>query len=213
MTSATGTLLAKLDEVFWRAPAELASNPGYADDQMVAFLKNRQGFDYAASGYNQNYGGQNEKWVRGSFSYWYFIKPDGSLYRWDGTANSASGYHFGNLPTTYYDDPSLLLSPPADPSVSISTTTNQMTVAPSSGGFVGEWWVETIKTGSPNVKVLYRFGFSDANGLGLNWAQEKVSTTSYSYDFAGQLSNVQQKKANGTNISNFTYTYDNAGNL
>ncbi|MBX9660816.1 MAG: hypothetical protein K2X00_19850, partial [Nitrospiraceae bacterium] len=206
-------MLAKLDEIFWRAPSEQVTTWSYSDDDMASWLKNRQGFDYAVSGYNQNYGGQNEKWVRGSFSYWYFIKPDGSVYRWDGTANAASGYHFANLPTAYYDNPALLLTPPAAPSASISTTTNQLTSGSSSGTYVGDWWMETVKSGSPNVKVLYRLGFSDANGLGLNWAQEKVSTTSYSYDFAGQLSNVQQKKANGTNISNFTYTYDNAGNL
>ncbi|MBX9680522.1 MAG: hypothetical protein K2X38_17330, partial [Gemmataceae bacterium] len=195
--TATGVLLAKLDVIFWQAPSEATTSSLYSDDDIVNFLKNRQGFDYAAAGYNQNYGGQQEKWIRGSFGYWYFIKPDGSLYRWDGTANAASGYYFANLPTTYYDDPSLLLNPLAGATASLSG--NQLVVDGSSNSatsYVGEWWVEAKNVnGTTSTKTLYRFGFSDANGLGLNWAQEKVSTTSYSYDFAGQLSNVQQKKA------------------
>jgi predicted RND superfamily exporter protein len=31
-----------------------------------------------------NWGGQQEKWLRGSGHQWYYITPDGNLYRWDG---------------------------------------------------------------------------------------------------------------------------------
>ena len=37
-----------------------------------------------------NYGGQNEKWLLGNDG-WYFVKPDGTLWKWDGTAHQATG--------------------------------------------------------------------------------------------------------------------------
>jgi len=38
---------------------------------------------YATGEYYANWGGQNEKWLRGTGQSWYYITPDGELYRWN----------------------------------------------------------------------------------------------------------------------------------
>ena len=40
-----------------------------------------------------------------------------------------------------------------------------------------------------------------------------VATSAYTYDNAGELTNLQQKNGSGGNISNYTYLYDAAGNI
>jgi uncharacterized protein len=37
--------------------------------------------------YFENWGGSGEKWLRGDKDHWYFITPDGDLYRWSGRNN------------------------------------------------------------------------------------------------------------------------------
>ena len=39
-----------------------------------------------------------------------------------------------------------------------------------------------------------------------------TTKTTYSYDDAGRLTGITNKKSGGTVISSFTYTYDDAGN-
>jgi predicted RND superfamily exporter protein len=86
-----------------------------------------------------NWGGEKEKWLRSASGQWYYIKPDGGLYRWDEALNAPSAtirkikrargtYQlsgtlvtaFGsppdpasNSPTVnpFYNDPSLLTAP------------------------------------------------------------------------------------------------------
>jgi hypothetical protein len=60
-----------------------------------------------------NYGGQNEEWLKSKSGNWHFIKPDGSLWKWDGTANQASGTQVASLDQVYYYHPGLLYNPPA----------------------------------------------------------------------------------------------------
>lgn len=51
---------------------------------------------FPTGSFSQNYGGTNEKWIKGQVlnqygTPWYFIRPDGSFYAWDGTPHTASG--------------------------------------------------------------------------------------------------------------------------
>src|SRR5262249_8024470 len=41
----------------------------------------------------------------------------------------------------------------------------------------------------------------------------KVGETDYTYDSAGRTTNIVHKNGTGTNLSNLTYTYDNASRL
>lgn len=64
---------------------------------------------YFSGSYHQNWGGQDERWMRSDQRGWHYVTPDGSLYRWDGNAvtDSAplSGTLVANVGTAYYDDP------------------------------------------------------------------------------------------------------------
>ncbi|MBW3597000.1 MAG: MMPL family transporter, partial [Planctomycetes bacterium] len=73
----------------------------------------------------QNWAGLDERWLRGTGHRWYFITPDGRLFRWQGEANlytsvwfaiervirgrnTAEGDHLATLPERYYKDITLL---------------------------------------------------------------------------------------------------------
>ena len=56
----------------------------------------------------ENWGGLGEKWMNSGSGHWYFILPSGSLYRWDGTAQTASGTLVANLSSVVHDAPDLL---------------------------------------------------------------------------------------------------------
>lgn len=42
---------------------------------------------YATGDYYTNWGGLNEKWLRGTGQAWYYITPKGELYRWNGSSH------------------------------------------------------------------------------------------------------------------------------
>jgi hypothetical protein len=80
-----------------------------------------------------NWGGRNEKWVTGAGGQWYFILPDGSLYRWDGST-AATGTFVAYLGPSYWSDPSTLYNATNTPvPVTLSFSGNQLTVTPNSG--------------------------------------------------------------------------------
>ena len=62
--------------------------------------------------YTQNYGGSNEKWLKGNLNQyglpWYFVKPNGQVWAWDGTPSSASGALVATLEPVYWLNPNML---------------------------------------------------------------------------------------------------------
>jgi ELWxxDGT repeat protein len=101
--SATGTLLAALAPLFWQQPALLHDTV----EQTLPVLLD-QALNLRLSGsYSQDYGGANEKWALGDDG-WYFIKPGGELFRWDGTANAATGTLVAHLAPVFWEQPGLL---------------------------------------------------------------------------------------------------------
>lgn len=56
----------------------------------------------------ENWGGLSERWLRGA-DQWYYITPDGSLYRWNNSPSTdLSGELVEQLDVRYYNDPGLL---------------------------------------------------------------------------------------------------------
>lgn len=55
----------------------------------------------------ENWGGRGEKWLKGKGTSWYFITPDGSLYRWDGKSG-ANGQRIAVLDDSMHARPELL---------------------------------------------------------------------------------------------------------
>ena len=48
------------------------------------FIGNRFGL-YATGNFFEDWGGKKEKWLRGDGKQWFYITPDGNLYKWEGT--------------------------------------------------------------------------------------------------------------------------------
>jgi hypothetical protein len=93
----------------------LGGHRGYVLDQAL-------GLRFELSLY-ENYGGQGEKWLQSTAEGWHFIKPDGALFRWDRTANQATGTLVANLDPIYHLYPSLLYdAPPGDLARAIDQT-------------------------------------------------------------------------------------------
>ena len=95
-------------------------------------LKTRDGIYFTGS-YSYNWGGQQEKWLHGAGSSWYFLLPNGSLILWDGSSQ-ATGTLVAQLGTAVYNDPSLLYNATNTPvPVTLTVSGNQLTIAPNSG--------------------------------------------------------------------------------
>jgi hypothetical protein len=56
-----------------------------------------------------NWGGRKEEWLQGTGGTWYFILPNGDLYRWDGSSQ-ATGTLMGQLDPSYSMDVNKLLT-------------------------------------------------------------------------------------------------------
>ncbi len=108
-----------------------------ATAQSLAYVLDQQlGLAFTGNLY-LNYGGANEKWLLGSGDLWYFIKPNGELWRWDGTPNQATGTLIGNVGSSYYTQINLLYSAVANqPHAALSISGTTLTID-RENGFVG----------------------------------------------------------------------------
>ena len=78
-------------------------NGGTANEYNAAQLDNSLGLYVVPEGEYLNWGGKQEKWLRGAGGEWYFITPDGNLSR-QTVAGSATGTVIANFGATYYKD-------------------------------------------------------------------------------------------------------------
>src|SRR5207302_831552 len=78
---------------------------------LAYFLDRDLGLHFDRTFY-QNFAGMNEKWLRGNGNQfgnpWYFIKPNGQLFQWDGTMTAQGSTLVGTLDPVYYVYPDLL---------------------------------------------------------------------------------------------------------
>ncbi len=133
---ATSTLLYTVDPLFWDKPnLMIAGQP-----QDLAFTV-KQTFGLSLQGgLHQNYGGQNEKWVFGTVdNNWYFIKPDGTFYRWDGQTNQATGTLLATFSPSYWTTPTRLYQA-APNQIGVGVSGSQLTIS-NQANFIGTFWV------------------------------------------------------------------------
>src|SRR5205807_8228679 len=108
-SASASTLLATLDPAYYIYP-DLLSSPSQETFDYV--LRQRLDLTFAGTFY-QNYGGRNEKWLRGivnpNGNPWYFIDSSGQLFAWDGALNQATGTLLVTLDPLYWAQPSRLL--------------------------------------------------------------------------------------------------------
>jgi len=87
-----------------------------------------------------NWGGRNEKWFTGNANAWYYVTPDGKLYRWLG-GNLADDPMVEQVSTAAYANTSLLHNAQANSApVSLSINGSTLTIDPNDG-FSGKFYV------------------------------------------------------------------------
>jgi hypothetical protein len=84
-----------------------ASMLGSFSAQIAYDLDTTFGLHYAGT-YATNWGGQGEKWIRGTANDWYYITPSGGFYQWNGARNLAGSRLLAALDVSYYATPSRL---------------------------------------------------------------------------------------------------------
>jgi len=132
---ATGTQVATLDPIFYYHPEMLyQGRTGDLANVMTQELK----WAPTSPTYSLNYGGQNEKWLLGNDG-WYFIKPNGQVWKWDGTPNQAIGVLVATLATDYYTNITRLYTIQNN-QVTANLTGNTLTLTPAAN-YIGKYWI------------------------------------------------------------------------
>jgi hypothetical protein len=142
-----GTFAGALDPSYYTDPARLFEAEPPIDIVEAYLLDRILGLRFTGDDWF-NYAGRNEKWLL-SDEGWYYVTPDGGLYRGDGTS-------VATLDASYYDEPARLheaANPLADPSGGTAEFTwapegVTLTVKPASG-FRGALAVELSATAGP----------------------------------------------------------------
>ena len=96
---------------------------------------------YVLNSYYENWGGHNERWIRGDGAEWFYILPDGSLNLWQGSFDSSE--QIASVGGHVYDDPTLLVDAGVPSNVAIDG--NQLLIDPLAG-FVGSFEVDVVKS-------------------------------------------------------------------
>ena len=97
-----------------------------------------QQFDFYSGGnYHDNWGGQNEKWIRGDGSQWFYLLPAGTLHRWTGSFLSSE--LIADVGPMTYQNPQRLTD--AQPIATTTVSGNQITIDPVQG-FAGAFEVD-----------------------------------------------------------------------
>jgi V8-like Glu-specific endopeptidase len=93
------------------APVPGAGAGECADESPAATayaLDQAQGFRFTGS-YAENWGGHGEKWFQNNASRWFYILPNGEIYKWTTNTTPAQGTLIDTLTSAYHTDPSLLI--------------------------------------------------------------------------------------------------------
>ena len=119
-----------------------------------------------------DYLGNNERWLRDSTDQWYFILEDGNFYRWQNSFDSSE--LLAELGTDYYEDPNLLLEPPA-PTVT-ATIENGVLFIASADGYVGQLQIRVTAsdgyqevTTTFHVNVVANDDFEEVDDVYAEW--------------------------------------------
>jgi hypothetical protein len=136
--------------VFYYHP-DLLTNPSAGD---IAYALDQRLNLTSTGNLFLNYGGASEKWLLGNDG-WYFIKPSGQLYKWDGTARMATGKLMATLDTDYYTNIQHLYN--AQPAqVTVGLLGNRLTLTPTAG-FIGQFWIVVeVKDSRQSVANMFQ---------------------------------------------------------
>lgn len=99
--TASGSVVARLDPFFHQRLDEWLNAAASLVDQQLQL-------QYMGDSLT-NWGGSGEKWFQNHDRLWYYLTPDGRLYRWQPSGNRGlAGSLAGQFPATFFADPQLL---------------------------------------------------------------------------------------------------------
>jgi len=91
--------------------------------------------------YDFNWGGRSEKWMTGSNNTWYYITPNGQVYRWLGSGNLANDPLVATVGAEHWTNPALLHNAAANNApAALSISGNELNINPTTG-FTGKLFV------------------------------------------------------------------------
>ncbi len=120
--------------------ASVIGSDEYTLDQQYDF--------YTQASFHENWGGLNERWIRGDGSAWFYLLPTGSLNRWGGSF--ASSQEIAELSSDVYDDPTRLVDVASNATVNV--VGNLMTIDPQDG-FVGNFDVDVTTSNGQSESI------------------------------------------------------------
>jgi len=141
--------------------------------------------------YDFNWGGLQEKWMPGTGGVYYYIKPDGTLWRWAGSGSASNATLIDTISTAAYANPALLHSAAANAaqavvSVSGSTLTLNphdtftgrfavtVTVGDGNGGTDSETFFANVLSTGPDTTAPTITGRTPANAATVNSAVTNI---------------------------------------
>ncbi len=126
-------------------------------ENRIANLQAEHQFEIFREDFGLNWGGQNDKWLRGNQGSYYLL-PSAELFLWGGSFETST--RLAALDERFYDDPSLIVhSVPVSASVSISGSTLIIDPQPD---FAGSFEVQLTATAG-GIESLQRFMVSTRN--------------------------------------------------
>ncbi len=97
------------------------------EDYFAAAALDRDRELFSTGSFAFNWGGAQEKWIRGKEAAWYYILPMGDVYKWAGTG--LDGQLVASLDPSYYADPQRLFAAAPDERLANLELPNRTTVA------------------------------------------------------------------------------------
>ncbi len=133
-----------------------------ADGDTITYTASASGSDSEAQGLQErvglqtyspqydNYRGWGEKYMQNASGMWFYILPNGEVYKWNGVESSGGNILEGTVDTSYYDDPQSLIDIDTSGAAVtvdgvVSVTGNVLTITPEDG-FAGSFEVQVTAT-------------------------------------------------------------------
>lgn len=93
-----------------------AATSAFSEAEKAASYDTSYGL-YFGGDYYEDWGGWGEKWIKSHQGGWFFLCPDGEIYRWNGSSDLSTSTCMGQVDVRYFDDPSSLYNASAEGSL------------------------------------------------------------------------------------------------
>ncbi|MGF1580707.1 MAG: Ig-like domain-containing protein [Gemmataceae bacterium] len=132
--------IASLDPIYYYRP-ELLYN---ASDEDYAYVLDQELQLTFTGNLSENALGEGERWLRGEFGHWFYVKPDGGVYFWTRTLDPTNDIFVAQLDPIYHTEIERLHDASSDQfEVTIDPSTSTLDVQ-IENGYVGTFFVRAM---------------------------------------------------------------------